>query len=135
MNLNSEIQLYEQSGPFKNEDGFQVATARMLDALMAEGKLAWYFSGNNLYRRALSRNKAQAARLGALSKRMGSKKGIHDCIIISHQVTIELKNGKGNYSPEQKDWKAVAEQWGWKCYLAKTPAEVLEILLNEKILY
>ena len=134
MNIKAEIQIYEQSGPFSNEDGFQVATASLLDALQDSGKILWAFPGNNIYRRAISRNKGQAARLGALSKRMGAKKGIHDCLIFSHQLTIELKNGKGNYSPEQKEWKDTAEGWGWSCNLAKTPAEVLAILKVEEII-
>ena len=134
MNLQTEIQFYDQSGPFSNEDGFQVATARLLDTLQDEGVIFWAFSGTNIYRRAISRNKGQAARLGALAKRMGAKKGIHDCLIFSHQLTIELKNGKGNFSPEQKEWKATAEGWGWSCNLAKTPEEVLAILKVEGII-
>lgn len=133
MTVQVETQIYEQSGPFCSEDDFQVATARYLDALAAAGLLSWIFTGNNIYRRAIARKKFQAARLGALSKRMGSKSGVHDCLIYSHKVTIELKNGTGNYSTEQKAWKAEAEKWGWRCYLAKTPAEVIGVLQMEGI--
>lgn len=136
MTLDIEIQLYLQSAPFTSEDAFQIATAGFLNAMEDQGVLAWFFSGNNVYRRALGamgksrsgRAKIAGARAGALAKRMGAKAGIHDCIIYSHRMTIELKQPGNTLSPEQKGFKMRAEMWGWKCYRARTPGEVLAAL-------
>ena len=137
MTVQVETQIYEQSGPFRSEDDFQIATARYLDAMAAAGLLSWFHPSPNCYRRALvvsPRGKMAAIRAGARGKRLGIKAGVPDIFIYPHRLTIELKNGTGNYSTEQKAWKAEAEKWGWRCYLAKNPAEVIRILMREGIL-
>jgi len=126
MNIKSVLQIYQQSGPFDNEDGFQVATAKFLDCLMENKALDWFFTGNNIYRRFLG--KSAGARAGSKSKRMGSKPGIPDCLIWSHNIAIELKMKKGRLSTSQKEFFEDAEWWGWKCYCCHTPEEVVEAI-------
>ena len=134
MNSATTIQIYLISGPWKKEDGFQVATAKVLDALMDEGKLAYYAYSPNVYRRPLQRNRVAAMRAGSLGKKMGVKAGVFDLIIHSHKIAIELKQPKGRLSPEQKSWRDTAESWGWKCYVEKTTKGIIEVLIENGII-
>ena len=112
MNLREEIERYKAFAPYRDEDAFQVATAKFLDCLENNGWIGFFFSGTNIYRRGLAHNKTSAMRLGAKAKRMGSKAGVPDILIYSHCIALELKQKKGTVSPEQKAFMRKMESWG-----------------------
>lgn len=122
-------QLYEQHRPTSEAD-FQVATAKYLDTLMENGILEWFHPAPNVYRPALSRNRATAARLGAMGKKMGVKAGVPDVIIHSHRIAVELKYGRNPSSAEQLEWMDNASARGWACSIVRAPREVISILLE-----
>ncbi len=132
MNTTQSIQIYTASGPFRNEDEFQTATAKFLDGLMEKGLIGYFFTGNNIYRRFLGKSKSICA--GAKAKRMGSKPGIPDILIWSHRIAIELKMPKGHLTPEQRKFFNLGKKWGWECYCCRTPEQVVGALKEQKVL-
>jgi len=132
--LEALIIKYIEDSTWAKEDFFQMATARVLDALAADYLLAWFHASPNVYRRALQANRVKAMRAGALGKKLGVKAGVFDCIIYSHKLAIELKQPKGSISQDQKDWATLATHWGWTCIVAKKSEQVISALADKKIL-
>ncbi len=125
MSIRNIVRIYLASH-FENEDRFQEGTAKVLDQLAEMGGLSWFHPSPNTYRRGLPAK--LGARLGAKGKRMGVKAGVPDCIIYSHDVSIELKMPNGATSPAQKEWMKKAATWGWNCHVCKSAQEVIDVL-------
>lgn len=125
MTLLNIIQLY-RARSYQNEDAFQIGTAVLLDKLAHMNRLAWFHPSPNVYRRAV--HGLSAIRLGSKGKKMGVKAGVPDCIIHSHKIAIELKVKRGTVSDSQRGWINTAGPWGWKCYICRTPDQVLYAL-------
>ena len=145
LKLRNEIRMY-RARTYLSEDAFHVSTAIVLDVLTEMDRMMWFHVNQNLYRRGLTslvhylgykfkaRLNKLARNLGAKGKRMGIKPGVPDMVILSHNLTLELKKEGSKASTVQNKWMKGARKWGWTCVVCDDPEKVLSALSDAGIL-
>ena len=80
-------------------------------------------------------NNPKSARHGGLLRRMGLVAGIADMTFLSPNgaIFIELKLPTGKQTQRQKQWQKIAEDAGYKYYIARNVREFLNIIGHEQI--
>ena len=107
------------------EDRIQIACARYLDAVLAEGVLWWHTPNGG------SRNAIEGAKL----KRMGVKPGVPDIAILwrGGVVFVELKTATGRLTRAQTDMRDALEaaSFGWS--LCRSVDELESALIFHRV--
>ena len=90
------------------EAALQRQVAAYLDSVLPDDAIWWHTPNGG----------ARAKRTAALLNRAGVKPGVWDCVVVwrnpwgSRVLGIELKVGRGEISPAQRDWHSIASDAG-----------------------